>query len=104
MRDEVYALGLVLADILWPVVRRAARVPDAGAGMGRRVERAPAVGAGMGQRVERALEGVAGPGLRTQASRVQRGAEAGDAVEEAEEHVRKRRKRVRSAEVMDIDE
>jgi len=102
LREEFYGLGLLLADLSRPASRRAGRAPEAGAGMGRRVERVPAAGAGTGRRVERAPEGVAGPGPRTQENR--RGAERRDAAEDAEGRARKRRRRVRSAEVIDLDD
>jgi hypothetical protein len=80
MRDKLYAMGLALVNQAGPVARRAGQMPEAGAGAGRRVERVP--------------EGVAGPTPRTQARRTQRAAGDCDAVEEMEEHVRKKRKGV----------
>jgi hypothetical protein len=90
IREDLYVLGLALADRAAPATRRVVRTPDAGAEMGRRVERAP--------------EGVAGPGPRTQARRAREGVAVGDVAEVPERRVRKKRKRVRSAETIDIDD
>jgi hypothetical protein len=90
IREDLYVLGLALADRTAPATWRVVRTPDAGAEMGRRVEWA--------------AEGVAGPGLRTQARCAREGAEVCDVAEVPERCMRKKRKRVRSAETIDIDD